>query len=90
MICHILTDVALHFMKTYPIKSLFQGCAAIRNNICDEAIKAGGIIIVCDGEKMTLTPEDMRDKIKFRSKKPVKDKFSDKEHILLYYQWKAD
>jgi hypothetical protein len=66
----------------------WKGMVAIRDKYYAKAVTEG-LVIVHDGQKMTLSAAEVQSKIVMGSP-PIADKFSDATHHLLYYMWVPD
>jgi hypothetical protein len=70
------------------IKKLYKGMVEVRDYTVEECIKKGHALrIKFDGEVMILTPHEMENNIKSKSK-PIKSRFHDGSSYILYgYKW---
>lgn len=72
------------------IKNIFRGCVDIRHYIVQEAIdKNEPIQVVVGSEKMTLSVDDLKDRV-IRKTGPFKSKFNSGSYYLLSYEWAPD
>jgi len=71
------------------VKTIWQGQVGIRDKYVQEALKQkNGLIIRKENEIMIIPAEELEAKIKGVSEKPFKDRFSEKQHFLFYFDWK--
>lgn len=73
------------------VKTLWQGQVGVRDKYLKEADqKKEDLVIVVDEETMTISSAELRSRIKAKSDRPFKDRFSNQSHWLYYYDWKPD
>ncbi len=68
------------------VKSIWQGCVAIRDKYYKEAIETNQSIQVTVGKESYLIENPK--KYAYKSNRAFKDKFSGQSHFLYYYTWK--
>lgn len=74
-----------------PVETLWQEKVAVRDRYINEATeKQKALVLIHDGEKMRIPFEQIRKRILFKSKKPLRDKFSRNEYWLYYFPWRPN
>lgn len=73
------------------VKTLWINRVAIRDKQLKEIWKnKDKIVIEHDKKTMTIEYKDIKDAIKGKSEMAFKDRFSNEEHYLFYFDWKPD
>ena len=74
------------------ITKLYKGFADLRDYNIKDAIKKGvNIVIIYNGERMTLTPEQLKSQQIIINSKPIASKiYPDQKYYLISYKWKPD
>lgn len=73
------------------IKKLYRNLAEIRDYDVNSAIENGEkIVIKYDGDAMTLSPTDLKEKLISVSKVEFKSKVGGKDYRLCSYRWNPD
>ena len=75
-------------LKRIRIKTIWQGCVAIRDKQIKEAKERGQGLALVVGEEIMIIPHSQIDGLAVAiSEHPVKDYFSNDLHRLIYYKW---
>lgn len=71
------------------VKTIWQGKVAVRDKYIDEAKATGqGLIIAHKGASMVIPNDEIGNLITGYSERFFADRFSDKKHQLVYFNWK--
>lgn len=68
----------------------YKGCVELRDYVVQEAIKANEpVVIIHEGEQMTLSVNDLTDKVVMKSPL-MKSSIKRQDYHLLGYEWNPD
>lgn len=75
---------------TINVRKSYKGCVELRDYVVQEAIRLKEPVkIVYNGEQMTLSTEDLQDRVVMKS--PLfKSNINKQDYHLLGYEWKPD
>lgn len=70
------------------VRKIWQGKVVIRDKYLDVIMRTKEDVLIRSGGEMMIIPfGEVMDRIVAKSEKPFKDKFSNKEHYLVYFDW---
>ncbi len=72
------------------VETIWHGQVAIRDKYLQESQETEQDILIVHGDAQMRIPFETAHKYNARSEKPVKDKFSNESHFLIYYKWEPD